>query len=349
MNMSGISTPTKAKVSKRAQIALIAGAWEDLRGEMLPALVLNLERNYGQRWVCFPDVLLQKEALQEISWQALSSKIWKKIPDFEIAGTRAYQLGAYVLLRHHWGTCWHVSGSLKGSMSLKEHVANAMQVEKHPDSKNPVAKQVLGHGLIVHRVTIYLTTSVKQILDTEFEKGVTDTSNRKGILEMVEQCARQLPKLLVPTIMAVSSWLSGRLEHEKKKGPNAEQSNGGSQKQPRYPKSYQRKRQENAAIVTNAENEKKAVATVFHLFQAKYMGILLIKDETTRVVNSVRYSNSEKLWLLDTALTNQHEYDDRLHLEVATENNTVGVSIPVKRGKNGPTPLIKAFNTSMKC
>jgi hypothetical protein len=74
--------------------------------------------------------------------------------------------------------------------------------------------------------------------------------------------------------MAVSSWLSGRLEREKKKGPNAEQSNGGSQKQPRYPKSYQRKRQENAAIVTNVENEKKAVATAFHLFQAKYMGIL---------------------------------------------------------------------------
>jgi hypothetical protein len=39
----------------------------------------------------------------------------------------------------------------------------------------------MGHGLIMHRVTIYLTTSVKQILDTEFEKGVTDTSNGRAV------------------------------------------------------------------------------------------------------------------------------------------------------------------------
>jgi hypothetical protein len=45
---------------------------------------------------------------------------------------------------------------------------------------------------------------LKNRLEGEFLKGIANSGNRKGVLEMMETCFRQLPTLRVPSIQAVS-------------------------------------------------------------------------------------------------------------------------------------------------
>jgi hypothetical protein len=63
----------------------------------------------------------------------------------------------------------------------------------------------MGHGFVTHRSQNCLSYMLKNRLEGEFLKGgVTNSGNRKGVLEMVETCFRQLPALPVPSIQAVS-------------------------------------------------------------------------------------------------------------------------------------------------
>ena len=61
-----------------------------------------------------------------------------------------------------------------------------------------------------------LDDEVKRTLEVQFQLGVTKSSNRKGVLEMVEECSKVMPKLMSPAIHEVKSWLSGRLAKDKK-------------------------------------------------------------------------------------------------------------------------------------
>jgi hypothetical protein len=70
-------------------------------------------------------------------------------------------------------------------------------------------------------VTI-LDDVVKKVLEEQFQKGVLKTSNRKGVLEMVEECGKKVPTLMAPSMHEVNSWLSTRLSQAKK----AESSDG---------------------------------------------------------------------------------------------------------------------------
>jgi hypothetical protein len=71
---------------------------------------------------------------------------------------------------------------------------------------------LMGHGLVMHRNQNYLTSAVRNLLEVEYQKGVANSGSRKGVLEMVETCCKTLPALMVPSILAVSSWLAGRLQ-----------------------------------------------------------------------------------------------------------------------------------------
>jgi hypothetical protein len=63
---------------------------------------------------------------------------------------------------------------------------------------------------------------VKEVLEEEFQKGVEKSSNRKGVLEMVEECGKIVPELMAPSVHDVNSWLSSRLSrHEKRKNRRA--------------------------------------------------------------------------------------------------------------------------------
>jgi hypothetical protein len=67
----------------------------------------------------------------------------------------------------------------------------------------------MGHGLAQFRFVMVLDDVVKEILEEDFQKGVEKSSNRKGVLEMVEECGKIVPELMAPSVHEheVNSWL----------------------------------------------------------------------------------------------------------------------------------------------
>jgi hypothetical protein len=85
-----------------------------------------------------------------------------------------------------------------------------------PSTSSHERRLLMGHGLQMGRFVTVLDDAVKWILETQFQLGVTKSSNRKGVLEMVEECAKTIPTLMAPAIHEVNSWLSGGLAKDKK-------------------------------------------------------------------------------------------------------------------------------------
>ena len=76
---------------------------------------------------------------------------------------------------------------------------------------------LMGHGLAQFRSVTVLDDVVKEILEKQFQKGVEKSSNRKSVLEMVEdECGKIVRELMAPSVHDVNSWLSSRLAREKK-------------------------------------------------------------------------------------------------------------------------------------
>jgi hypothetical protein len=73
-----------------------------------------------------------------------------------------------------------------------------------PVSPNPTGIQqrwlLMGHGLAQFRFVMVLDDVVKEILEEQFQKGVEQSSNRKGVLEMVEECGKIVPELMAPSV-----------------------------------------------------------------------------------------------------------------------------------------------------
>jgi hypothetical protein len=74
----------------------------------------------------------------------------------------------------------------------------------------------MGHGLQMSQSVTVLDDAVKRILEMQFQFGVTQSSNMKGVLEMVKECAKTMPTLMAPAIHEINSWLSGGLAKAKK-------------------------------------------------------------------------------------------------------------------------------------
>jgi hypothetical protein len=60
-------------------------------------------------------------------------------------------------------------------------------------------------GLAQFRFVMVLDDGVKEILEEQFQKGVEKSSNRKGVLEMVEVCGTIVPELMAPSVHDVNS------------------------------------------------------------------------------------------------------------------------------------------------
>jgi hypothetical protein len=84
-----------------------------------------------------------------------------------------------------------------------------------PTTSSHEGRLLMGHGLQMGRSVTVLDDAVKRILEIQFQLGVKHCSNRKGVLEMVEECAKTMPTLMAPAIHEVNSWLSGRLAKQK--------------------------------------------------------------------------------------------------------------------------------------
>jgi hypothetical protein len=183
------------------------------------------------------------------------------------------------------------------------------------------------------------------VSETQFQLGVTKSSNRKGVLEMVEECAKTIPTLMAPAIHEVNSWLSGRLAKDKKKSKETDTSAAAAKR--RRTKSPREKRQEEAAVMKAKQKASLGDETKQHLFLAKYLGILLIKDDVTMIVTDVTFSDERSIWLLTTTTAKQHTYDDRIYIadpDCILTTTTIDVSVK----KPGLATYIKDFNSLNK-
>jgi hypothetical protein len=66
---------------------------------------------------------------------------------------------------------------------------------------------IMGHGLQSFRCVIILDGVVEKVLEENFLNVVPKTSNRKVVLEMVEECDKEvLPTLMATSVHEVNSW-----------------------------------------------------------------------------------------------------------------------------------------------
>jgi hypothetical protein len=115
------------------------------------------------------------------------------------------------------GYMCEVSEKTRGAIQQSECEANkklsfevTTTVHVSPSTSSHERRLLMGHGLQIGRSVTALDDAVKAILETQFQSGVTESSNRKCVLEM-EECAKTMPTLTAPAIHKVNSWLSGRL------------------------------------------------------------------------------------------------------------------------------------------
>jgi hypothetical protein len=99
-----------------------------------------------------------------------------------------------------------------------------------------------------------LDPMTKEILEEQHQKGVTNSSNRKGVLEMVEACESRVPLLLLPSVNSVSGWLSHRLllakkpPETKQKKPESEEEKKKKPASKKSPKKSVFERRQEAAV-----------------------------------------------------------------------------------------------------
>jgi hypothetical protein len=203
----------------------------------------------------------------------------------------------------------------------------------------------MGHGLVTWRTVNVLDPIIKEILEEQYEKGVANSSNRKGVLEMVEACESRVPLLLLPSINSVSGWLSNRLILAKKPEPKPEKSKSEEEKKKKpaikkSPKSVFERRQEAAVKISKEHFPLRSDPSKKHLFIAKYIDIHLVIDTVVRVCTGVEFHDG--CWHLSTDLAKRSEIDDREWIISPLEiDNQI---VEIKRGKGGASPYIKEFN-----
>jgi hypothetical protein len=91
-----------------------------------------------------------------------------------------------------------------------------------------------------------------------------------------------------------------------------------------------------------AQRPRIGDSTKQHLFLAKYLDILLIKDDVTRIVTGVNFTEDRACWTLTAATALQDKYDDRIYFADPDKLDTITIDVSSKR--TGPSTCIKDFN-----
>ena len=164
----------------------------------------------------------------------------------------------------------------------------------------------LGHGLVTWRTVNVLDPIIKEILEEQYEKGVANSSNRKGVLEMLEACETRVPILLCPSVNSVSGWLSNRLilakkpQETKQKKLESEEERKKKLARKKSPKSVIERRQEAAVKISKEHFPLRSNPSTKHLFIAKYIDIHLMMNAVVRVCTGLEFH--DECWHLTTAL-----------------------------------------------
>jgi hypothetical protein len=81
-------------------------------------------------------------------------------------------------------------------------------------------------------------------------------------------------------------------------------------------KTQREKRQEEAAVIKKDQRPQIGDSTKQHLFLAKYLDILLIKDDVTRIATGLNFAVDRACWTLTAATALQDKYDDRIYSHI---------------------------------
>jgi len=212
---------------------------------------------------------------------------------------------------------------------------------------------MMGHGLKRTRDSNEVDPVAEEILEELFQCGVAKESNRKGVLEMEEQCGRDMPSLLVPPRSAIAAWLQIRVSSAK----CAKEKCKGDKKRRHSPKEAMQQR---AAVVKM--EEKRKISTDDErskdLWLAKYKGVLLefssdgsngseAVEGEIRIIVSVRFNNDAKQWEVETDHASEVE-DLAAHVHVgaaaAETDDIIYIPIGSRKSKGEIGPFIKAYN-----
>jgi hypothetical protein len=159
---------------------------------------------------------------------------------------------------------------------------------------------------------------------------------------MVEECGKIVPELMAPSVHDVNSWRSSRLARQKKEQKHG--TNAGPTRKKTRNKTQREKRQEEAAVIKVAQRPQIGDSTKHHLFLAKYLNILLIKDDITRIVTSVNFTVDRACWTLTAATALQDKYDDRIYVADPDKLDTIQIDVSSKR--TGPS--LRAFRVAWR-
>jgi hypothetical protein len=107
-------------------------------------------------------------------------------------------------------------------------------------------------------------------------------------------------------------------------------------------KSPREKRQEDAAVMKANQKASLGDGTKQHLFLAKYLGILLVKDNVTMIVTAATFSAARSMWLLTATTAKQQAYDNRIY--IADTDCIRTVTIDVSDQRPGLATYIENFN-----
>ena len=128
---------------------------------------------------------------------------------------------------------------------------------------------MLGHGFNNFWDRNYIDPNAIPIPKACFQLGVANESNRKGVLEMEEECEKSILYLLVPDSYYITSWLSERPERE-----NNQTSSSRAKKTKR---NKAERKQKNTAAISQKHHQylKTQNQQSKNLWDTKYLGILL--------------------------------------------------------------------------
>jgi hypothetical protein len=161
----------------------------------------------------------------------------------------------------------------------------------------------MGHGLPTRSETEALDEAVNEILLAEFDKGVANSGERKGMFEMEEAVQRQVPWTVCPSVYKIGAWVSSHIQKQKKTAAASDGEGTEGTGRARGTKTAFQRRQEDAGVLRVGERPLVAVNSPSNeeVLRAKYAGVALVHRGELHAVTDVVFCATKGAWCVRIA------------------------------------------------
>jgi hypothetical protein len=172
---------------------------------------------------------------------------------------------------------------------------------------------------------------VEEILQEKIQKGVKKSSNRKGVLVMVEECGKIIPELNGPSMHDVNGWLSLLLARWRK------DQNSGTNAGP----TWKEEKKENATREAARGG-------------GRHKGGPNTSNRTQHKGSGFHFTVDRACWTLAATTALQDKYDGRIYFADPDKLDTITIDVSKRTGpstyirtsRTGPSTYIKKSNRS---